>query len=161
MNDMPKLTPEIEAFIEECKAKEFDKSYLIAVLHKIQDSVGYLPQNLMEEVAVRMRIPTAKIYGVATFYHMFHLEPEGKHCVNICLGTACYVKGAEKVMNAFKNYLKIDMNETTEDGLFTLKATRCIGTCGLAPVVMVDEKVYSKVTPDDVPVIIAEYRNKQ
>ena len=114
----------------------------------------------MEEVAVRMSIPTSKIYGVATFYHMFTLEPEGKHSINICLGTACYVKGAEQVLNAFRNYLKIDMNETTEDGLFTLKSTRCIGTCGLAPVVLVDDEVYSKVTPDDVPVIIAKHRQE-
>ncbi|MEW6535176.1 MAG: NADH-quinone oxidoreductase subunit NuoE [Candidatus Auribacterota bacterium] len=160
MSDTYTITPEIEAFIEECKGKEFSKSYLIAVLHKIQAKYGFLPNNLMEEVAIRMEIPTSKVYGVATFYHMFTLVPEGKHIVNICLGTACYVKGAEQVLNSLKNSLKIDLNQTTEDGLFTLKATRCIGTCGLAPVVMVDEKVYSNVTPDDVPVIIAKYKNK-
>lgn len=151
-----KLTPELETFIEECGQKEYSKSYLIAVLHKIQEKFGYLPQELMEDVAERLQIPTSKIYGVATFYHMFKLKPEGKHTINICLGTACYVKGAEQVLTAFRNQLKIDLNETTEDGLFTLKSTRCIGTCGLAPVVMVDETVYSNVTPDDVPVIISK-----
>jgi len=153
-----KLTPELENYIEQCKQKEESKSYLIAVLHKIQETFGFLPQNIMESVAEKLDIPTSKIYGVATFYHMFKLEPEGKHAINICLGTACYVKGAQQVLDAFENTLKIKMGETTEDGLFTLKSTRCLGTCGLAPVVMIDEKIYSNVTPNDVAVIISKYR---
>ncbi len=155
-----KLTPELENYIDECKQKEEYKSYLIAVLHKIQEVFGYLPQSMMEEVAERLEIPTSKIYGVATFYHMFKLKPEGKHAINICLGTACYVKGAQQVLNAFETALKIKLGETTEDGLFTLKSTRCLGTCGLAPVVMIGEKVYSNVTPDDVAVIISSYKNR-
>ena len=152
-----KLSPEVEAYIEECKGKEHTKSFLISVLHKVQEQAGYLPQNLMEAVAERLQIPTSKIYGVATFYHLFKLNPVGKHTVNICLGTACYVKGAQKVLDTFESFLKIKIGNTTEDNMFTLTSTRCVGTCGLAPVVMVDDKVYSKVTPDDIPMIIAQY----
>ncbi len=155
------LSPELVEYIDNCKEQKNTKSFLINVLQRIQGVHGYLPQSLMEEVALRLRIPTAKIYGVATFYHMFKLEPQGKFTINICLGTACYVKGAQRVLDAFKSHLNIDIDETTEDLMFTLKSARCVGTCGLAPVVMIDDDVFAKVTPDDVQGIIAKYRNQQ
>ena len=153
------ITPELDEFINKCKGEKFSKSYLISILQKTQEIFGFLPQNIMAEIAEKIGVPTSKVYGVATFYHMFRLQPQGKHTINICLGTACYVKGAQQVLDTFKNYLKIDINESTEDGLFSLQAARCVGTCGLAPVVMVNEDVFGKVTPDDVPGIIAKYKN--
>ncbi|MDX9701506.1 MAG: NADH-quinone oxidoreductase subunit NuoE [Candidatus Auribacterota bacterium] len=152
------LSSELIEYIDSCKQQAHFKSFLINVLQRIQDIHGYLPQCLMEETALRLGVPTAKVYGVATFYHMFRLEPQGKHTINICLGTACYVKGAQRVLDAFKSHLNIDIDETTEDLMFTLKAARCVGTCGLAPVVMIDNDVYAKVTPEDVLTIITKYR---
>lgn len=155
------LSPQLEAYIDSCKEQAHSKSFLINVLQRIQEVHGYLPQKLMEDVALRLGIPTAKVYGVATFYHMFKLVPQGRHTINICLGTACYVKGAQRVLDAFKSHLNVDLDETTEDLVFTLKSARCVGTCGLAPVVMIDDDVYAKVTPDDVQGIIAKYRDQK
>ncbi|MCD6461112.1 NAD(P)H-dependent oxidoreductase subunit E [bacterium] len=154
------ITPELDEFITQCSQEKYSKSYLITILQKAQEIFGFLPQNIMAQIAERVDVPTAKVYGVATFYHMFRLKPQGKHSVSICLGTACYVKGAQQVLDTFRNYLKIDLNETTEDKLFHLQSARCVGTCGLAPVVMVDDDVFGKVTPDDVPGIIAKYKDE-
>ena len=144
-------------FIEECKNKEHADSYLIAVLHKVQDHFGYLSPHTMDAVAYAMQIPTAKVSGVASFYHFFRLTPRGKYPISVCLGTACYVKGAEDVVNKFRSELGIEVGETTTDGLFSLEVARCIGTCALAPVVKIGEVVHSQVTPDKVPAIIAQY----
>ncbi|HQP92214.1 MAG TPA: NAD(P)H-dependent oxidoreductase subunit E, partial [Candidatus Omnitrophota bacterium] len=121
-------------------------SQLIAILHKAQELYGYLDQAVMDEVALTMNIPTAHIWGVATFYHYFNLKPKGKHSISLCLGTACYVKGSATVLDAIKRELKIEVGETTPDNLFTLQETRCLGTCGLAPVMMIDDKVYGNLT---------------
>jgi NADH:ubiquinone oxidoreductase subunit E len=138
---------QLKAFMEEAKTKEHASSQLIAILHRAQEIFGYLPTAVMDEVAETMNIPTSHIWGVATFYHYFNLKPKGKHSISVCLGTACYVRGAAQVLEAVKRELKISIGETTPDGLFTLLETRCLGTCGLAPVMMIDDKVYGALTP--------------
>jgi NADH-quinone oxidoreductase subunit E/NADP-reducing hydrogenase subunit HndA len=130
---------------------------LINVLHKTQGAFGYLPAEVQELISEKMEIPAAKIYGVVTFYSFFTMIPKGKHPVSICTGTACYVRGAETVLNEFKKQLEIEVGDTSEDGLFSLSCLRCVGACGLAPVVLVGEKTYGRVAPDDVKGIIGEY----
>ncbi len=158
--DTDKKLTELKEFIAEVMGKSRSDSYLIAVLHKAQELYGYLPQEIIDEIAVEMKIPTAHIWGVATFYHYFNLKPVGRHMVSVCLGTACYVKGAGQVMEALKHHLKVDEGETTEDGLFTLAPARCLGACGLAPVVMIDDKVYGELTPTKIVEIIEKYRKQ-
>ncbi|MFA5553579.1 MAG: NADH-quinone oxidoreductase subunit NuoE [Phycisphaerae bacterium] len=149
---------ELREFIDTVKQKKYCDSYLIAVLHKAQGLYGYLPKEVMNDIAEQMQIPTAHIWGVATFYHYFNLNPPGKHVISICLGTACYVKGAAAVLEAIKKELKIDMGQVTEDGLFSLQPARCLGACGVAPVVMVDEKIHGELTPQSVIELINQYR---
>ena len=136
---------ELLGFIDEVAQKEYSESYLIAVLHKVQELCGYVPQDMMDMVADKMQIPTAHIWGVATFYHYFNLKPIGQHTVSVCMGTACYVKGADKVLAALKKELGVAVGETTEDGLFTLQEARCLGACGIAPVIMIDDKIYGEL----------------
>ena len=136
---------QLSAFIDEVSQKEYAESYLIAVLHKAQELYGYLPQDVMDQVADKMQIPTAHIWGVATFYHYFNLKPVGKNIVSMCMGTACYVKGADKVLEALKRELGIQVGETTEDKLFTLQEARCLGACGIAPVIMINDKIYGEL----------------
>jgi NADH:ubiquinone oxidoreductase subunit E len=143
--------------IESCRDKPHSESYLIAVLQKIQMQFGYLPRELIDEVSWRMQIPAAKVTGVATFYHFFSFTPRGKHQVTVCMGTACFVRGADKVLARLKECLGVEEGGTTDDGLFTLSTARCIGTCALAPVVLVDEKVYGNVTPAGVDTLLMEY----
>lgn len=138
---------ELKDYMEVIKKKrEHPESNLIAILHKAQALFGYLDKTVMDEVALSMNIPTAHIWGVATFYHFFKLTPQGQHVVSVCLGTACFVKGAEEVLRAIKDELKIDFGQTTSDSLFTLQETRCLGACGLAPVMMIDDKIYGELT---------------
>ena len=148
----------IKNYIEETKTREHPDSYLIAVLHKVQSLYGYLDKEVMDFVAEEMNIPTAHIWGVATFYHYFNLEPIGKHIVSICMGTACYVKGGDKVLEALKKELGVDNGETTEDGLFTLQEARCLGACGIAPVVMIDDKIYGELDSKKTIDLINKYR---
>ena len=136
---------QLSAFMDEVSQKEYAESYLIAVLHKAQALYGYLPQDVMDQVADRMQIPTAHIWGVATFYHYFNLKPVGKNIVSVCMGTACYVKGADKVLEALIRELGIQVGETTEDKLFTLQEARCLGACGIAPVIMINDKIYGEL----------------
>jgi NADH-quinone oxidoreductase subunit E/NADP-reducing hydrogenase subunit HndA len=142
---------------EVCKSFNNEKGELINVLHKAQSIFGYLPAELQEVIAKELNVSVAHVYGVVTFYSFFTMIPKGKHPVSICLGTACYVRGAEKVLDEFKKELKINVGQTTHDGKFSLSCLRCVGACGLAPVVMVGEKVYGRVAPDGVKDIIAEY----
>jgi NADH:ubiquinone oxidoreductase subunit E len=144
--DKTKLT-ELDSFIVEKQALEFPDSYLIAVLHKAQDIYGYLNADVMRLVAARMRLPISRIWGVATFYHYFNLKPCGKYVISVCLGTACYVKGAQKIFEAIKQELGIEVGETTPDMVFTLLETRCLGACGLAPTMMVNKRIYGELTP--------------
>ena len=130
---------------------------LINVLHKSQETFGYLPAEVQEVISEKMEIPAAKVYGVVTFYSFFTMIPKGKYPISICTGTACYVRGAETVLNEFKKQLKIEVGETDVNGLFSLSCLRCVGACGLAPVVQVGDKTYGRVAPDDVSEIIGEY----
>lgn len=140
-----------------CKEFRNDKGELINVLHKTQDTFGYLPEEVQNIVAKNLNTSLAHVYGVVTFYSFFTMVPKGDHPINICMGTACYVRGAEKVLEEFKNLLHIKIGETTLDEKFSLNSLRCVGACGLAPVVLVGEKVYGRVTLDGVQEIINEY----
>ena len=152
-----KLPGEIVALVEECRRGPQPDSRLIAVLHRVQAHFGYLGVEQLGAVAQLMQIPSAKVAGVASFYHFFRLKPRGKHMINVCLGTACYVKGADRVAQRLIEELGIAWSETSSDGIFTLEGSRCLGTCGLAPVVMVDDEIYGNVTPDDVPILLEKY----
>ena len=134
------------------------KGELIKVLHKAQGIFGYLPKEVQIFVARKLKVSTAKVYGVVTFYSYFTEEPKGEHDIAICLGTACYVRGAEKIADAFKKELGIGVGETTADGKFSITGLRCIGACGLAPVVTIGEKTYGRLTADMVKGILAEYK---
>lgn len=131
---------------------------LINVLHKTQGTFGYLPAEIQEVIADKMKISAAQVYGVVTFYSYFTMTPKGEFPISICTGTACYVRGAENVLSEFKKELQIEVGETSSDGKFSLSCLRCVGACGLAPVVLVGEKTYGRVAPDDVKEIIEEYR---
>jgi NADH:ubiquinone oxidoreductase subunit E len=135
-----------------------DKSNLIQVLEKVQHELGYLPETVQSYVAKKMGVPLSEVFGVVTFYALFNVEPVGKYKVSICLGTACYVKGSGKIIEEFEKQLGVKTGNTTEDGVFTLEACRCLGACGLAPVLNVNGKVFGKLTPEDVPGIIAQYK---
>lgn len=146
---------ELEQYID---AMPTTKGELIRVLHKAQEIFGYLPKEVQQFVGKKLKISTAKVYGVVTFYSYFTMTPKGEHNISVCMGTACYVRGAEDVLNEIKDELNIDVGETTEDGKFSLQSLRCVGACGLAPVIMVGDKVYGRVTPDMVKDILAEYK---
>ena len=133
---------------------------LIPMLHKAQQEYGYLSQDVQLYISHKLGIPASKVYGVVTFYSLFNTERKGKYRINICMGTACYVRGAENVLRAFEKELNISRTETTKDMLFTLDSVRCIGACGLSPAVMVNDKVYGRVTPDDAKSIVDEYLGK-
>jgi len=151
------LPPEIVVYITACRTKKRGESYLIAVLQMVQNHFGYLSRETMDAVAYAMQIPTARVSGIATFYHFFSFVPKGKHRVTICLGTACFVRGADKVLARLKEMLGIEAGQTTPDGLFSIECARCLGACALAPVLVVDERVYGNVTPGDLPKILAEF----
>lgn len=135
-----------------------EKGALIAVLHKAQSIFGYLPKQVQEFVAERLKIPLSKVYGVVEFYAFFTMTPKGEHPISICLGTACYIMGADAVLEELKQVLSIDVGEITMDGKFSINTLRCVGTCALAPVIMIGEKVYGNIAPDDVKKIISEYQ---
>lgn len=149
---------ELEAFINGLKTT---KGALIEILHKAQEIFGYLPRDVQLFIARKLGIPGAEVYGVVSFYSYFTTKPSGKHTISVCMGTACFVRGADKIIEKFKERLGIESNETTEDGLFTLKDVRCIGACGLAPVVMVDDRVFGRVKAEDVDDIINIYRKQE
>jgi NADH-quinone oxidoreductase subunit E/NADP-reducing hydrogenase subunit HndA len=148
---------DVDTIKEICKSFDNKPGELINVLHKVQSTFGYLPAEIQEVVAYELSVPLAKVYGVVTFYSFFSMLPKGKHPISICTGTACYVRGAENVLTEFKKELKIDVGETTADGKFSISCLRCIGACGLAPVVMVGDKTYGRVSPEMVKDIIKEY----
>jgi NADH:ubiquinone oxidoreductase subunit E len=129
---------------------------LIAVLHRAQDLFGYLPKEVQLHIAHQLAIPAAKVYGVVSFYSFFNTQPRGEFNINVCLGTACFVRGAANILKEFETQLGIKNGETTRDGMFSINTIRCIGACGLAPVVMINEKVYGRLQPQDVKPIIEE-----
>lgn len=151
---------EKELKLQEIIAKYKDtKGALIPVLHEAQEVYGYLPMSVQKKVSEALNVPLAEIYGVVTFYTQFSLQPKGKYKIQLCLGTACYVKGANLVLEKLQEKLGIGVGECTEDGKFSLDACRCIGACGLAPVMMINDDVYGRLVPDDVEGILEKYRN--
>lgn len=143
------------AVIAEHKGQE---GAAIPVLHEAQNIYGYLPIEVQEMIAEGLDVPLAEIYGIVTFYTQFTVNPKGKYKIGICLGTACYVKGSGDILEKVKEVLGIDVGECTPDGLFSIDATRCIGACGLAPVMTVNDDVYGRLVVDDVEDIIKKYR---
>lgn len=135
-----------------------DESSLIAMLQDLQEEYSYLPREALEQISREMDVPLSRILSLATFFRAFSLKPKGKHPIHVCLGTACHVRGAQLVLEKFERELGIKSGETTEDRLFSLDAVRCLGCCGLAPVVMVGEEVHGKVTQTRVPGIIKKYK---
>ena len=149
------LYAELEQFINELPEK---KGALIAVLHKAQGLFGYLPKEVQMFVGEKLNIPVSQVYGVVSFYSFFTMTPKGKYPISVCLGTACYVRGADKVLDAFKKELGIEVGQTTADGRFSLDALRCVGACGLAPVVLIGEKVYGRIgSAEEEKKILSEY----
>ena len=149
------MTPELKAFIEEWKGKPGN---LIMVLHKVQQTYGYIPREIAIEISSLLDVPLAKIYGVVTFYNFFKLQKAGKYIIQVCLGTACYLRGGDDLMKEFERQLGVGVNATTPDGLFSVEAVRCLGCCGLAPVVVVNGEVHGKLATKDVAGIIEKYR---
>ena len=144
--------------LQEIIAENKDKQgSLIHVLHEAQLIYGYLPIEVQKIIAEGMNIPLAEVYGVVTFYAQFSLKPKGEYKISVCLGTACYVKGVDLVLDKLKESLDIQVGDCTEDGKFSLDACRCIGACGLAPVLTINNDVYGRLAPDDIPGILAKY----
>lgn len=152
---------DIDKIKEICLSFDNKPGNLINVLHKTQEHFGYLPAEIQEKVAEGLKVSAAKVYGVVTFYSFFTMTPKGRYPISICTGTACYVRGAENVLEEFKKELGIAVGETSEDGKYSLSCLRCVGACGLAPVVLVGEKTYGRVAPDDVKAIVEEYNDKE
>lgn len=148
------FSKELLAFIEQWKQK---KGNLIMVLHKVQEEFGYVSRESADKVAELLEIPLATIYGVLSFYHFFKMTKPGDYNIQVCLGTACYLKGAEPLVDELTNLLGIKTNEVTEDGRFSLEGVRCVGCCGLAPVLTIGGEVFGKVTKDELPGIIAKF----
>lgn len=148
---------QLQKVIDEWKDKE---GPLMPVLHSAQEIFGCLSLDVQKYISKEMDIPVSDIYGVATFYSQFTLKPKGKYRVGVCMGTACYVKGSQAILDELKKVLDLKEGETSEDGLFTLDATRCLGACGLAPIMMINDDVYGRLKPEDVKGIIDKYRDK-
>ena len=155
MPDKKDKYAQLQQVIEELKNQP---GALMPVLQKAQGIFGCVPMDVQKIIAEGLGVTLSEVYGVATFYSQFHLEPRGKHTISVCLGTACYVKGSQKVLDRLSEELKTPVGKTTADGLFTLNATRCLGACGLAPVMTIDEEVYGRLVPDDIPGILAKYK---
>ncbi len=150
-----KLTPELKAFVAEWKSKPGN---LIMVLHRVQQTFGYIPREVAFEVADLLDVPLAKIYGVVTFYNFFKLKKPGRNQIQVCMGTACYLKGGEDIIQELQGILGVGLNTVTPDGEFSVEAVRCLGCCGLAPVMVINGEVYGKVKTEDLPGIIAKIR---
>jgi NADH-quinone oxidoreductase subunit E len=149
------LSPELRAFVDEWKDKPGN---LIMVLHRVQEEYGYVPREAAIELAKLLEVPLAKIYGVITFYHYFKLEKPGRNRISVCMGTACYLKGGQDIIQELENLLGIGVNSVTDDGEFSIEAVRCVGCCGLAPVMTVNGEVHGKLKKDDLAEILAKHR---
>lgn len=154
----PEAKAEIIALIEQYKG---ESSPLMMILEAIQKKFGYIPLDVQEIVAEKLGMPFSEVYGVVTFYNFFSLTPKGKYVIGVCLGTACYVKNAQSVLDKIEQILKIKPGETTSDGLFTIEALRCIGACALAPAMSINGKVYGQVKPDQIEGILKTYRESE
>ena len=155
MTEKEKIQDETKKMLVKWKSK---RGSLIMALHEVQGAFGYVPWDAMEVISKELDVPMARIYSVLTFYNFFKLKAPGKVIISICDGTACHLKGAPGVIEAFKKELNVNEGETTQDGLFFLQIVRCLGCCGLAPVVVINGKTYGKMTPDRVPEVIKEWR---
>lgn len=147
---------ELKEFIDSIQGS---KGLLMQTLQKAQEIFGYLPIEVQKFISTEIDIPLAEVYGVTTFYTQFAIEPKGKHKIGVCLGTACYVKGSQLILDKLSKELNIKVGQTTKDNLFTLEATRCLGCCGLAPVIMIDHDVYGKLEAKKIPDILAKYKD--
>jgi len=145
----------LDNFIETLPDKQ---SNLIAVLYHAQEIFGYLPEEVQLHVARKLDIPSSKVYGLVSFYSFFTMKPRGKHVINVCMGTACYVRGGEKLLHEIENHIGIKAGQTSKDGLFSVDSLRCVGACGLAPVMIIDGKVYGRLQPPEVRDILNNYR---
>lgn len=156
-----KLSESKVKFVKDtCKSFDNKPGEVINVLHKVQGEFGYLPAEVQELVAAELHIPASRVYGIVSFYSFFTMKPKGEYPISVCLGTACYVRGAEKVLDEIKRQLGINVGEVTPDGKFSLTCLRCVGACGLAPVVEVGDKVYGRMTPDRIKDVLKEYKYK-
>ncbi len=151
--------PQYRELKEYIKNEKNKKGPLIKILHKAQDIFGYLPKEVQFFVAKELNVPKSSVYGVITFYNFFSTKPKGKNEINVCLGTACYVRGADKVLSMLEDELKILNGETTSDNVFSLNTARCFGACGLAPAVMINKEVYGHVDRKKIKKMLAEYQN--
>ena len=154
MKTNKELFDELGEFIE---SKKCDPAELIAILHRAQHIFGYLPMEVQQFIADKLGINVSKVYGVVTFYSFFTMVPKGQYVISICLGTACFVRGSDKLLARVEEILKIKNGETTPDGKFTITTLRCVGACGLAPVMLINDKTYGNITPDDIDGILAQY----
>lgn len=153
-------TKEQEEALHKCiQEMKHEKGALMPIMQKAQEIYGYLPYEVQKIISDDMDIPMEKIYGVATFYSQFNLEPKGKYQISVCLGTACYVKGSGEIYDKIKSVLGIEGGQCTPDGKFSLDACRCIGACGLAPVMMINDEVYGKLKAEEVEAILAKYED--
>lgn len=148
---------QMSALLDSIRAHKGEAGALMPVLHEAQNIYGYLPAEVQTVIAEELNVPLAEVYGVATFYSQFSLAPKGKHRISVCLGTACYVKGSDKVLEAIEKELRISCGECTPDKKFSIDSCRCVGACGLAPVMMIDDDVYGRLTEKDVPDILEKY----
>ncbi|MBF0252314.1 MAG: NAD(P)H-dependent oxidoreductase subunit E [Candidatus Omnitrophica bacterium] len=147
---------DLKKLVNKWKDKEGN---LIMILHELQNHYGFIPRDISLKLSMELDIPLARIYEVISFYHYFQLEAPGKHIISVCMGTACYLKGAPKLIQEIKHILNIEEGEITKDGMFQLKSVRCLGCCGLAPVIMIDNKIYGNLNPSDLMAIISKYSN--
>ena len=156
---MPDMKEKFELLGKEIDEIKDEPGALMPALQKAQNIFGCVSMDVQKFVAEKMHVTLSEVYGVATFYAQFTLAPAGENTISVCLGTACYVKGSQKVLDRLSQELGIPVGETTPDGKFTLKATRCLGACGLAPVMTINDQVYGRLTPDQVPGILAKYKD--
>ncbi|MEG1547210.1 MAG: NAD(P)H-dependent oxidoreductase subunit E [Clostridia bacterium] len=133
---------------------------LLPIMQKAQEIIGCVDEQVQGYISKKMDVPVSTIYGISTFYSLFTLQPKGKYKIGLCLGTACYVRGSQLVLDELEKQLGISVNQTTKDGMFTLDATRCIGCCGLAPAMMINDEVYGRLVPDQIPGIVEKYRQR-
>ena len=155
MRTNQEMFAELDEFIA---SVNYDSRELIAILHKAQEIFGYLPMVVQSHIASKINVNVSKVYGVVTFFSFFTMEPKGEYIINICLGTACFVRGAQPILEKFEELLEIKNGQTTKDGKFTITSLRCVGACALAPVVQINGKTYGNVKLEDVPKILAEYQ---
>ena len=152
--NLEKYLQPLKEIMKNYEAKEM---YLIPILQKAQEEYGYLPEDVLKEVSNYLGLSLSQVYGVVTFYSQFHQEPRGENIIRVCMGTACHVRGGQQILNKIEEEIGIESGETSEDLKFTLETVACIGACGLAPVIMINDETHGRLTPDKVPEILEEY----